>query len=235
MQACFRSCCTYYCVPPLYLLMAISTTRRISEALAVIVTAFGKFVFMDWLKAPIPFIILASVLWIGYIVFRQKSDTFILSYWGFRTDNFTPLAKKLALPSVIVLIACIALGYTRGTLIVSWHIVPLLIVYPFWGTIQQYLCMALVAGNLRDMEKPTFNKTLVIFFTATLFSAMHFPNLPLAAGTFILALVYGFIYLHEKNLFVLGILHGWLGAVFYYTVAGADQWEKIFGRIDLSG
>ena len=50
-------------------------------------------------------------------------------------------------------------------------------------------------------------------------------------GTFILALLYTIVYLRERNLFALGLFHGWLGALFYYTVVGRDPFMEVFGQI----
>ena len=47
-------------------------------------------------------------------------------------------------------------------------------------------------------------------------------------GTFILALLYTTVYLRERNLFALGLFHGWLGALFYYTVVGRDPYMEVF-------
>jgi uncharacterized protein len=50
-------------------------------------------------------------------------------------------------------------------------------------------------------------------------------------GTFILALLYGYIYLRSRNLYVLGLFHGWLGALFFYTVVGRDPFAEVFGKL----
>ena len=49
-------------------------------------------------------------------------------------------------------------------------------------------------------------------------------------GTFVLALLYGYCYLRARNLFVLGLFHGWLGALFFYTVVDRDPFMEVFGR-----
>jgi uncharacterized protein len=64
-----------------------------------------------------------------------------------------------------------------------------------------------------------------------MFGFMHYPDRWLMAGTFVLALLYCLIYLRERNLFALGLFHGWLGAVFYYTVVGRDPFMEIFGKL----
>ncbi|MEO1033149.1 MAG: CPBP family intramembrane glutamic endopeptidase, partial [Bacteroidota bacterium] len=107
-------------------------------------------------------------------------------------------------------------------------IIPLLITYPIWGSIQQFLTIGLLAGNLKDLKRVKLKKSLIILLTAIVFSLVHYPSLWLMIGTFILALFYGYIYLRAKNIFVLGTLHGWLGALFYYTVVGQDPFAEVF-------
>jgi hypothetical protein len=50
-------------------------------------------------------------------------------------------------------------------------------------------------------------------------------------ATFFLAAVYGWVYWKERNLYVLGLFHGWLGGIFYYTVLGRDPFVEVFGNL----
>ncbi|SDR65785.1 CAAX protease self-immunity [Formosa sp. Hel1_31_208] len=206
----------------------ISDKVRVLEILGVVLTGAGKFIFMDYLNWRLPFVVVTILAWTGYVLYRYKKDHQVLKDWGFQRDNFRE-ALKLMLPfSSISVIIFIIIGYLQGTLSASWHILPLLLTYPIWGTIQQFLTIGLVAGNLSTMKSITLKKTSVILITAILFSLVHYPSIWLLVGTFILALVYGFFYLKSKNLYVLGLLHGWLGALFYYTVVNQDPFADVF-------
>ena len=107
----------------------------------------------------------------------------------------------------------------------------MLIVYPIWGTIQQFLVIGLVAGNVKDSKKNDFPDAVIIFLTALLFGLLHYPFYWLMAGTFVLALFYGYVYLRKRNVYVMGIFHGWLGGLFFYTVVGRDPFEEVFGKL----
>lgn len=206
----------------------ISDKTRILEITAVVITAIGKFVFMDWLNWRFPFVAVAILAWTGYIIYRKKRTLGVLEYWGFRKDTFTPVLKLL-LPLGLISIACfMGIGIWQETIQWTWHILPILITYPLWGIIQQFLIIALIAGNLQGLRSVKLDKRVVILLTAVLFSVVHFPSYWLMGGTFLLALVYGFVYLKIKNLYVLGLFHGWLGAIFYYTVVGSDPFADIF-------
>jgi uncharacterized protein len=210
---------------------SISNKRRYCEISAVILTALGKFVFMDYLHWRFPFVSVAIISWLVYIIYRHKSQAGILQYWGFRTDNFFNVTKRVLPFGVVALIVFIAIGTYRGTINITWHIIPILVLYPIWGCIQQFLLIALTAGNLQDINGLHWNKWTIILLSAVLFGAIHYPWIWLMAGTFILALFYGFIYFRERNIYVLGLFHGWLGALFYYTVVGRDPFLEMFGGL----
>lgn len=132
---------------------------------------------------------------------------------------------------MLSIIAFICIGLYQDTINITWHIIPILILYPIWGVIQQYLLIALTAGNMQHLKGQHLNNGIIIICTALFFGAIHYPYIWLIAGTFVLALFYGWIYLSERNLYVLGLFHGWLGALFYYTVVGRDPFIDIFGNL----
>lgn len=209
----------------------ISDKVRLLEILAVALTGAGKFMFMDYLDLRLPYVVFAILAWGTYVIYRYRKDQQVLKDWGFRLDNFKQVVK-LMLPFVIVsVLSFLIIGYLQGTLNPTWHIIPLLITYPIWGTVQQFLTIGLVAGNLSTLKSIKLKKVTVVLITALLFSLVHYPSVWLLIGTFILALVYGYIYLKSKNLYVLGLFHGWLGALFYYTVVNQDPFADVFLKL----
>lgn len=196
--------------------------------IAVALTAVGKFIFMDYLNYRLPYVAIAVVCWTLYIIFRSRQQKGILSYWGFRQDNFRKTVSILLPFGLAALLIFVIVGSLQGTINLTWHILPILITYPLWGIIQQFLIIGLVSGNMHDLERPKFNTYFVVIFSAVIFSAVHYPSFWLMTGTFVLALFYGFIYLRIRNIYALGIFHGWLGALFYYTVVGTDPFQDAF-------
>jgi len=73
----------------------ISNKIRILEISAVILTALGKFLFMDYLNWRLPFIVTAIIFWSCYVFYRSKTKPGITKYWGFRTDNFNKVAMTI--------------------------------------------------------------------------------------------------------------------------------------------
>lgn len=209
----------------------ISDKERILEITAVLFTAIGKFVFMDYLNWRLPYVVFAILAWGSYIIYKHKQEKNILKYWGFRFDNFKK-ALKLMLPfGVFSIMAFLGIGFYQNTINITWHILPILITYPIWGSIQQFLTIGLIVGNLNDLKSKSLSKFSIIFITAILFSIVHFPSLWLMIGTCILALFYGYVYLKVKNIYAMGLFHGWLGALFYYTVVNRDPFQEIFIKL----
>ena len=132
-----------------------SDRRRQYEIAAVCITAAGKPVFMDWLHWRLPFILTVILGWAIYIIIRHRQIPGILRTWGFRSDNFKAVILQVLPFGLIAIALCFGIGYFRGTLNLTWHILPILILYPIWGTVQQFLCIGLVAGNLQDMKERT--------------------------------------------------------------------------------
>jgi len=146
-------------------------------------------------------------------------------------DNFMLVVRKILPVGVLSVIAFFAIGFYQNTINITWHIIPILILYPIWGVIQQFLLIALMVGNMRDLKGKHLNKWAIILFSALLFSSIHYPFVSLMIGTFFLAMFYGFIYSREKNIYALGLFHGWLGGLFYYTVVGRDPFLEMSNRI----
>jgi membrane protease YdiL (CAAX protease family) len=209
----------------------ISDSRRKLEIAAVLLTGAGKFIFMDLLQWKLFFITVSILGWGAYVMYRSKSVKGILVYWGFRVDNFKEVLRMLLPFGSVSIVAFVAVGYFQNTINVTWHIIPILILYPIWGVIQQFLVIALVAGNLQDLQKNKLSKPIIILLTAVLFGLIHYPYYWLIAGTFVLALVYGFVYLKSRNVYVMGLFHGWLGGLFFYTIVDRDPFAEVFGKL----
>ena len=211
--------------------LSISNQRRILEITAVVLTGIGKFIFMDYLNWRFPFVAVAIISWLSYIIYRKSKQPGITKYWGFRTDNFKTVLKRVLPFGILAVIAFFAVGFFNGTINLTRHIIPILILYPIWGTIQQFLLIALTAGNLHDMKGQKLNKGIIILLAAILFGAIHYPFIWLMIATFLLAIFYGWIYLSKRNIYVLGFFHGWLGGIFYYTVLERDPFLEMFGKL----
>lgn len=205
-----------------------SDQTRLFEILAVIITGLGKFVFMDWLQLKIVFIVAACSFWIGYVFFRKRKNKAITQYWGLTFTNFRKTLLELLPVAVLLVLVFIFVGNYRGTNVLDWTIIPILLLYPIWGVLQQFIIIGILATNLKDYNNSRLPELAIILIVATVFGVVHYPHLLLIGATFLLALVYTKLFLSGRNLIALGAYHGWLGAFFYYTVLGRHTWNEVF-------
>src|SRR5262249_45225790 len=128
---------------------------------------------------------------------------------------------------LIIVGVFLMIGAIQHTLCLPAHLLAQLVIYPAWGLIQQFLALAIVVGNLERTTVFEGRKPVLVFGTALLFSSVHLYDAGLAAGVFLLELVVVPLYFRYRNLWPLGILHGWAGALYYLWVLDQDLWNEI--------
>jgi hypothetical protein len=196
----------------------------------VVVTVVLHFVLQRAGANPF-FIAGACLVWATFVVYRARQDRTVFRRWGFRGDN---LPQASAIPAA--LFAAVALGFglyaaQHGTLQFPGHLPLLFVLYPIWGLIQQFLVLGVVVSNLELLPGLIHRQAFLVLIVAALFAAVHAYDVLLAAGTFLLELVTVPLYLQYRNLWPLGVLHGWLGALFYLWVLGRDLLVENFGSL----
>ena len=208
-----------------------SDRHRWIEICAVIVTGLFKFLVMDLLNQKLIFISAAILFWSGYVVIQVKKYPSSLQLWGFTSKNFGKSFMIILPVALVCLAAMVIYAKSINIRLLNAHIIPILLLYPLWGFIQQFLMVALVAGNLRDMQSTKLRLSFIVLFTAILFSLVHYPYAMLMTATFLLAVFYTSIYLRYRNLVSLGLFHGWLGCFFMFYVLNRDPYEEIFHAV----
>lgn len=192
---------------------------------AVVLTGAVFLVFENILDAKLPFIAAAAVGWLAYLATRWREPGQVRA-WGFRTDT---LRSALRINSVLVLVAAagiLGLGLALGRGFPSAGFYCLILVYPVWGLVQQFLLCPLLCGNL---VRATGRPALAVAVSAALFGIAHAPDWPLVGLTAVAGVAWTWIWLRAPNLWVQGIAHGLLGALAYYEVLGRDPWAELFG------
>ncbi|MFO7827668.1 MAG: CPBP family intramembrane glutamic endopeptidase [Bacteroidales bacterium] len=194
---------------------------------AVIITGIFKFLFVNVFNLQPVFIGASILFWGLYIGYRTSRNKNILKYWGFTKTHFYPAFKMAGLFALICIsIFAINALYNHYQLF-NMHLFFVLLLYPVWGLIQQFMMMSLILGNLIDWSSNKNHEIIYILITSVMFSAVHFPSLILMILTFILAIYYSLIFLKYRNLYPLGLFHGWIGGFFYYYVLHYDSWKEI--------
>ena len=208
--------------------MTVSDRRRGLEILAVAITGALKYFLMDWLELRGLYIGVACLFWAAFILNRYRQHKDILKDWGLRKVDFKP-AFAFLLPYALVLTAAIILyGLSTNATFLNWHVIPIFIGYPAWGLIQQFLMVSLVAGNLRSISKLHLKDRHIIVLTSLLFALVHYPSLPLMAFAFVMEVGFVFAYFKWKNIWPLGLYHGWIATMLLYFVMGRDLWNELW-------
>ena len=175
------------------------------------------------------FIGLASLSWIGYIFRRVRQDSTLWVRWGFHVEN---LRAAFFWPTVFFVVGVALMawyGTANGRMLWPGHMFVLFLLYPLWGILQQFLVQALGVANLMTLF-PKQGWMVALPVGVVLFSLVHYPDGWLLMGaTGIMACVFIPCYLRDRNLWPLGLYHGWLGTFFYLWVLGRDPWLEIFG------
>lgn len=205
---------------------AVDSHRRAALELgAVVVTGALHLVFEEVLQQKAPFIVLAFLGWGAYLGLSVRRTPGVLGEWGLTTDGLRRDARWPGLVLAVGAAALAAVGAVRGTLLVHWHMLPLLALYPVWGLLQQFMVQAMVARNLDALLG---RRWLVVVTAAALFGIVHWPDRFLMISTCLLGLLFTPIYLERRSLLPLGLVHGWLGVLAYYWLLGRDPWLELF-------
>jgi hypothetical protein len=181
-------------------------------------------------RGPNPAFIFGACLgWAVFVAVRARRDRGALRRWGFRADN---LARASIVPAALLAAGALGLaawGYCHGTLRFPAHAAPLLLLYPIWGVAQQFLTLGLAVQNLELLPAVGRRKAALVLLGAALFAVVHAPDIWVMAATFLLELAVIPLFLRHRNLWPLGVMHGWLGGLFYLWGLGRDLWAENFG------
>lgn len=176
------------------------------------------------------YIVAAVAFWLGVVALTAKGRPAVLREWGFRWDNVGPALRAAAAVFLPLMFLMVVIAWIRGDLVVSSSLLTMLLLYPAWGLVQQFLVQALLVTNLA--KGPLRNhRTLLIAVGGLLFSVVHLGNGFLVLVTALVGAAFVHLYLNFRNLWPLGLFHGWLATLFYLWFLHRDKWAEIFGRL----
>jgi hypothetical protein len=201
--------------------------RRL-EILAVVITGLLKFVFMDWLGFRLFYIVAACLFWVVYIYSKTGNNPEAFKSWGFQRENFRSSFLVLLPVALLAITGILIYGALSQARFLNWHIIPILLLYPAWGTIQQFMMVGLIAGNLRKLTDIKITESQIILFTSFLFAFVHYPSFPLMGYAFIMEVIFIKVYLKWPNIWSLGLYHGLVSGLFIFFVLGRDLWSELW-------
>ncbi|WP_234408349.1 CPBP family glutamic-type intramembrane protease [Marinilabilia salmonicolor] len=88
--------------------------------------------------------------------------------------------------------------------------------------------ISIIAGNLGSLTSLKLKKPQVTIIVSFLFAMAHYPSWPLMVFTFVMEIVFIMAWFKWRNLWALGLLHGWLGALFLYLVLERNLWNELW-------
>jgi len=145
------------------------------------------------------------------ISFARKDS---LKELGIRFDNIYESGRECAIISLILigLIAFVAISYLdqlhlgRFTSYLTGSLK-----YISWGITQQFLLQSVILIRLYHIFE---QKSIALFSAAMLFSIAHSPNTELMFLSFFFGLIVCILFLRNRNIIALGIMHGVLSMLF---------------------
>jgi len=206
----------------------VQTRRAIYEIGAVIATALLHPLFVAVLHQRAVFIGLALGGWVWYCSARVRREQDALRKWGLRRAGLAPALAVTSLFGAAALATMGVIAAARHALVFRWQMLLLLALYPVWGMVQQLLVQGIFVRTVAAMGAGLWPKLVATGLAALLFGVVHLPDMRLAAATCFLGAALTLIYLRWRNLWPLGLCHGWLGVFFYYWVLGRDPWDEMF-------
>jgi hypothetical protein len=202
---------------------APSRRRMAWELLAVLASALLHLLTTLWANWTAVDQIVLGGGWLGYVLHRARTPG-VLAGWGLHRPGLGACARQSAVVLLAGIAAIAAIGVARGTFRIDANLLPLLLVYPLWGWIQQLLVLGIAVANL---ERLGVGRSILGAVGGLGFAAVHLPDWPLCAATLLLGVACCMLFLRHRNLWPLGVLHGWLGACFYRWVLARDPWAEL--------
>jgi len=210
---------------------APSPTASWRPALEVAAVAATATAHLAWPLTDLPRAVLVLPLvaaWFAYLGWRARVAPAELRAWGFRREGLLPTVVASAAVLAVGVAAFTAFAWVSGEGFPPATALITVATYPVWGLLQQALLQGLVTGNLAKLPGRWGHTLPVTLASATLFSLVHWPQTELMVGTFLLGLAFSPIWLRWRNVWPLGVVHGWLGVGVFYVVMGQDPVRTYF-------
>jgi len=164
-----------------------------------------------------------------FVVFRASQDRTVFHHWGFRGDNLPAAIAPAIVVFVVGAAGLAAVGSYQGTFSLPGARPADVSDLRNLGLIQQFLMLGVLLNNLDCFPVLRQRRTILTLLMALIFALLHAGKQKLMVATFLLELALVPLYLRHRNLWPLGILHGWLGGLFYLWIENRDLWVERFG------
>jgi hypothetical protein len=162
-------------------------------------------------------VIVSSTLAFCFLIISMFIRRDPLKELGIRTDNLSQSGRECVLvstASIFLMILVFLFYYDTFTPHSFASYVGGFVSYPIWGIIQQFLLLSIILFRLIQITR---NNIVSLIFATVLFSLIHAPNVSLMIATFFFGMISCVLFLRNRNIFTIGIMHGVL-AVFFSSL-----------------
>jgi CAAX prenyl protease-like protein len=209
------------------------TKRAWGEVLAALATGVLHPLTVHVFEAKGVFILVAAVGWSFYIGLRVRGDKRAIRVWGLSFHGLRPTARIAAVFAIAATAVMAVVALRRGSLQFHADMIPLVLLYPVWGLIQQVLVQGMVVGNLVSCYPHLSRSTSVVVVAGLLFGAVHLPDPVLTGASALMGGLFAAVFVRHRNVWPLGFVHGALGVLFYFWVLERDPWPELLASVGL--
>ncbi len=128
---------------------------------------------------------------------------------GFRFDNFWPALIRVGIPTVLSLILFVTVGWFSGLQLRPFTAARV-IERLFSGVLQEAFFLGYMFYRWNTLIQNPIGAVIANAFT---FSLIHLPHLPFVILTALGGLFLGALFLKSRNVFVIGIAHGFFSLI----------------------